>query len=72
MAKIFSVIAGIISIISSIVLACFWWTAFKYGLQFLLIAILFFCGLIFFLAGVAEIKDLAKAKREENSSGASS
>lgn len=70
MAKIISVIGGFIAVILSVILACLWWTAFKYGLQSIVIAVLFFSGLIFFLSGAAEIKDLAKSKREDKREGA--
>ena len=65
MAKIVSIIAGIIAITLGVIFISAWNEAFVIGLQLLLIFILLFGGLIAIIAGISEIKDSITAKKEE-------
>ena len=63
MGKIFAVLIGLVMIVSGVYLAIFvWWEEF-YELVFGSIPpILFFVGLIAFIAGISSIKDAKRAK----------
>ena len=65
MGKIVSIIGGTAAIVLGIVLIFPWSLAFKLGLQFFIICILAFGGLIAVIAGISEVKDSAAAKKEE-------
>lgn len=65
MGKIVSVIGGAVAILIGVVLIFRWTLAFKLGLQFLIMLILIFGGLIAVIAGISEIKDSMAAKKEE-------
>ena len=64
MAKIVSIAAGVISIALGVIFIFAWNKAFVIGLQFLLILVLLFGGLIAIIAGISEIKDSITAKKE--------
>ena len=64
MGKIISLVGGAVAILVGVMLIFTWSFAFKYGLQFLIILMLIFSGLIAVIAGVSEIKDSMAAKRE--------
>lgn len=65
MGKILSVMGGAAAILIGVILIFTWTLAFKLGLQFLIMLILIFGGLIAVIAGVSEIKDSMAAKKEE-------
>lgn len=65
MGKILSVMGGAAAILIGVILIFTWTPAFKLGLQFLIMLILIFGGLIAVIAGVSEIKDSMAAKKEE-------
>lgn len=65
MGKILSVVGGAVAILIGVVLIFSWTLAFKLGLQFLIMLILIFGGLIAVIAGISEIKDSMAAKKEE-------
>jgi len=63
--KMAGIIGGGIAILIGVILMFSWGLAFKLGIQFLIILILLFGGLIAVIAGVSELKDSAAAKKEE-------
>lgn len=65
MGKILSVVGGAVAILIGVMLILAWSLAFKLGLQFLIMLILVFGGLIAVIAGISEIKDSVAAKKEE-------
>jgi len=65
MGKVFSVIGGIVAIIIGVILFFVWTRALVLGIQFSIMAILVFGGLIALVAGISEIKDSIAAKKEE-------
>lgn len=65
MGKFLSVIGGAVAIVIGVILFFAWNEAFKLGLQFSIMAILVFGGLIALIAGLSEIKDSLSAKKEE-------
>lgn len=65
MGKILSIIGGAAAIFIGAMLFFAWNEAFILGLQFSVIAILIFGGLIALIAGISEIKDSVAAKKEE-------
>ncbi|MBN1405991.1 MAG: hypothetical protein JW946_05675 [Candidatus Omnitrophica bacterium] len=65
MGKMLSVVGGAIAIIIGVILLIAWNEAFVLGLQFTVMAILIFGGLIALIAGLSEIKDSMAAKSEE-------
>lgn len=65
MGKILSVMGGAAAVLIGVILIFTWTLAFKLGLQFLIMLILIFGGLIAVIAGVSEIKDSMAAKKEE-------
>ena len=65
MGKILSVVGGAVAILVGVILIFTWSVAFKLGLQFLIMLILIFGGLIAMIAGISEIKDSVAAKKEE-------
>lgn len=65
MGKVLSVVGGAIAILIGVILFFAWGQAFVLGLQFSIMAILVFGGLIALIAGISEIKDSAAAKKEE-------
>jgi len=60
-----SVIAGAIAILIGVILLFAWNEALRLGIQFTIMAILIFGGVIALIAGISEIKDAAVAKEEE-------
>ncbi len=65
MGKVLSVIGGIAAIIIGVILFFVWTRALVLGIQFSIMAILVFGGLIALVAGISEIKDSIAAKKEE-------
>lgn len=65
MGKVVSVIGGVIAIIIGVILFFTWTKALVLGIQFSIMAILIFGGLIALIAGISEIKDSIAAKKEE-------
>lgn len=65
MGKILSVILGALAILAGIVLIFKWNDAFVLGLEFMVMSILIFGGMIAVIAGISEIKDTQAAKKEE-------
>ncbi|MFH0732565.1 MAG: hypothetical protein V2A72_06560 [Candidatus Omnitrophota bacterium] len=69
MGKVLSVIGGAIAIGAGVMLFFAWNNAFVLGIQFSIMAILVFGGLIALIAGISEIKDSMAAKKEEKTEG---
>jgi len=65
MGKFLSVIGGAIAIIIGVILVFVWNQAFALGLQFSVMLVLVFGGLIALIAGISEIKDSMTASKEE-------
>ena len=65
MGKMVSIIGGAVAIVIGVILIFAWNQALVLGIQFSIMAILIFGGLIALLAGISEIKDAAAAKKEE-------
>ena len=65
MGKMLSVIGGIAAIVIGVILFFTWSRALVLGIQFSIMAILIFGGLIALVAGISEIKDSIAAKKEE-------
>lgn len=65
MGKVLSVVGGIAAIIIGVILFFVWTGALVLGIQFSVMAILVFGGLIALIAGISEIKDSIAAKKEE-------
>ena len=65
MGKFLSVIGGAIAIVIGVILFFAWNQAFVLGLQFSIMLVLVFGGLIALIAGISEIKDSATAAKEE-------
>jgi len=65
MGKVLSVIGGAVAIVIGVILFFTWAEALVLGIQFCIMAILVFGGLIALIAGVSEIKDSIAAKKEE-------
>ncbi len=65
MGKVLSVVGGIVAIIIGVILFFVWTRALVLGIQFSVIAILVFGGLIALIAGISEIKDSIATKNEE-------
>ena len=65
MGKIASLIGGVVAVTLGVVLCFVFGSAFVLGLQFTLILVLLFGGLIAAIAGFSEIKDSMAAKKEE-------
>ncbi|UCH12710.1 MAG: hypothetical protein JSW18_01825 [Candidatus Omnitrophota bacterium] len=65
MGKVLSVVGGIVAIIIGVILFFVWTRALVLGIQFSIMAILVFGGLIALIAGISEIKDSIAAKKEE-------
>lgn len=65
MGKTLSVIGGAVAILIGLMLIFRWGLAFKLGLEFLIMLVLIFGGVIAVIAGISEIKDSMAAKKEE-------
>lgn len=65
MGKFLSVIGGAAAIIIGVILLFVWKQAFVLGIEFSVMAILIFGGLIALIAGLSEIKDSVTATKEE-------
>jgi len=66
MGKIISIIGGTAAMVIGLILAFFAWSkAVLLGIQFMIILVLVFGGLIAVVAGISEIKDSIASKKEE-------
>lgn len=67
MGKYASVIGGAVAIILGVILFFVWSRALILGIEFSIMAVLVFGGLIALIAGISEIKDSMAAAKEEGS-----
>jgi hypothetical protein len=66
MGKVLAILGGLIAMAGGIILVAFvWWQQFKILVFGCIPPILFFGGLIAFIAGISGIKDAMRSKKEE-------
>jgi len=65
MGKILSIVVGALVALAGIILIIRWWYELMFVLRGTVPAFLIFGGVIAFIAGVSELKDTIKSKKEE-------
>jgi small neutral amino acid transporter SnatA (MarC family) len=65
MGKYLSVVLGAAAVVFGVILFFVWSQAFRLGIQFSIMVVAVFGGLIAFIAGISEIKDSMAAGKEE-------